>query len=175
MRGNFDQDATAPIDQPVYNPPPPRPDLVARWNFTLRQDVNAGKVYVSGAFYNAGDASIRRPFVIVLGVTITQEATSGSDIVHSVERRTTIPDLAAGEYMETPETSAPLIYRDQGNARYDIELILDIMGDVTESKSNNNRSSLRWYFYRPGQADGERILRDTLSSNKSRRSRSEKA
>jgi hypothetical protein len=170
MKFNFGAPEAADLNQPIYLPYP-LADLRAGANFKLRKDANAGNVYVSGYIANIGNVAVRKPFLVALGVTITQQSTSSFEIIYSTERRTTVSDIGVGEQIETAETQAPLIYRDEGNARYDIELIVDVDNDVTELKSNNNRSSLEWYFYKPSASsrDGQTVFIDNLPKRRAKK------
>jgi hypothetical protein len=132
------------------NPPPPRPDLLAK-NFRIKPNHVARTLEVAGVIQNSGDGPANGPFEVTFGVSYT-------DRNLTVVTRQLNTRVAAGvrieghgtEFVTESIRNLPLLYRSENpKFIYQFDMIVDSANQVSEVSEANNFLSLRYWATPP--------------------------
>jgi hypothetical protein len=136
------------------NPPPPRPDLVAK-TIQITPNHVARTMEIAGIIENDGDGPARGSFQIVLGVTYTDE----NGVTYTRELPINVPDSVTIEghgtqYTTEAITNIPLIYRfdtpdPSKEGIYQFDMLVDANNNISETSESNNVFHSTYWTVRP--------------------------
>jgi hypothetical protein len=124
---------------------PPYADLRAYAFLVYRHDAE-GRIGVTGQIWNVGNSSAGHDFDVAIGVTVViAGVTRSQEEIFRLDG-----SLSAGSTVETPESSAPLVYReDDPGAVYQLEMLVDLNFEVSElSRGNDHLGPFPYWFNR---------------------------
>jgi hypothetical protein len=136
---------TPPTHGPQGPLAPPYADLYASEWYRIRQDDEAGLLYVSGIIGNHGNISARRSVTVAVGITTYYFGA----FRRTDERRTQVgKGLRPGDEEFTEPTVSPLRFRADGY-EYNFEVKVDIFHVLADLTRANNSSKYEGYWAYP--------------------------